>query len=128
MKPSSRNVTMYFLAVFGLATLATACAGGGGERGPRRDPSLLTAEELANHPSLNCLEAVRRLRPRWLRGRAGDPVAVRDGTMLGRAEDYLPEIRVGDVESMRYLNATDATMRYGTGVTGGAIVVTSKRK
>lgn len=128
MKPSCRKVTMYFLAVFVLAALVAACAGGAGERGPRRDPSLLTAEELANHPGLNCLEAVRRLRPRWLQGRAGDPVAVRDGTMLGLAEEYLPEIRVGDVESMRYLNATDATMRYGTGVTGGAIVVTSKRK
>ena len=129
MKPSCRKATLTFLAAFGLATLATACASGaGGERGPRRDPNLLTAEELAEYASLNCLEAVRRLRSRWLQGRAGDPMVVRDGTRMGLAEEFLPQIPVGDVESIRFLNATDATMRYGTGVAGGAIVVTTRKR
>lgn len=128
MKPSSQKITLAFLATFGVATLAASCAsGGGGERGPRRDPNLLTAAELTEFASLNCLEVVRRLRPRWLQGRAGDPMVVRDGTLVGPAGDYLDQIPVGDVQSIKFLNATDATMRYGTGVTGGAIVVETKR-
>ena len=127
MKPSRQEATLTFLAVFGLATLAAACASGtGGEGGPRRDPNLLSADEMADYASLNCLEVVRRLRPRWLQTRSGDPVAVRDGTQLGLAEDYLSQIPVGDVESIRFLNARDATMRYGTGVPGGVILVTTK--
>ena len=129
MNPSRPQITLTFLAALGLATLATACASGAtGERGPRRNPDLLTAEELAEFASLNCLEVVRRLRPRWLQGRAGDPLVVRDGTRMGPAMDYLDQIPVGDVESMRFLKATDATMRFGTGVAGGAIVVTSKTR
>ena len=129
MKPNRHNVALAFAAVFGVATLAAACASGaGGERGPRRDPNLITIEELSELASLNCLEIVQRLRPRWLQGRAGDPSAVRDGTLLGLAADYLAQIPAGDVESIRYLNATDATMRFGTGVSGGAIVVTSKSR
>lgn len=111
---------------FGLVTLGAACAsGGGGERGPRRDPNLITAEELADYHNLDCYDAVRRLRPRWLQGRAGDPTVVRDGSHLGPASEYLAQIRVGQVASIRYLSATEATMRFGTGVNGGAIVVTT---
>lgn len=129
MKPSRPKITPTFLAVFGVATLAAACASGtGGERGPRRDPNLITVEELGEFASLNCLEVVRRLRPRWLQGRAGDPVAVRDGNRLGLAEDYLQQIPAGDIKSIRFLNATEATMRFGTGVTGGAILVTTKSR
>lgn len=128
MKPSCQKIAFAFLAAFGLATVAAACAsGGGGERGPRRDPNLLTAEELADYAGLSCMEVVRRLRPRWLQGRAGDPTVVRGGSPIGPAGDYLDQIRVVDVESIRFLNAADATMRYGTGVTGGAIVVENKR-
>ena len=120
------------VATLGLTALASACASGGGgggdERGPRRDPNLITAEELADYSNLDCFDAVRRLRPRWLQARAGDPTVVRDGSQLGPASEYLSEIRVGQVESLRYLSATEATMRYGTGVQGGAIVVTSANR
>ena len=111
---------------FGLVTLGAACAsGGGGEQGPRRDPNLITAEELADYHNLDCYDAVRRLRPRWLQSRAGDPTVVRDGSRLGPASDYLAQIQVGQVASIRYLSATEATMRFGTGANGGAIVVTT---
>lgn len=113
---------------FGLITLGAACASGGAGReegAPRRDPNLITAEELADYHNLDCHDAVRRLRPRWLQSRAGDPIVVRDGSHLGPASEYLAQIRVGQVASIRYLSATEATMRFGTGVQGGAIVVTT---
>ena len=111
---------------FGLITLGAACASGGAGRedqAPRRDPNLITAEELADYHNLDCYDAVRRLRPRWLQSRAGDPIVVRDGSHLGPASEFLGQIGVGQVASIRYLSATEATMRFGTGVQGGAIVV-----
>ena len=59
-------------AVVGLALLAAACASGGGsgDSGPRRDRNLITGEELTQTGELTTLfDAIRRLRPTWLRGR-----------------------------------------------------------
>jgi hypothetical protein len=34
---------------------------------------------------------------------------------------------IGNIETMRYLSAPDATTKYGTGFPGGAIEVTTRR-
>lgn len=133
MHPSRRQTILTFVAAFGLTAMVAGCASGGGEgeeRGPRRDPNLITAEELVPHANLNCLEAIGQLRPRWLQGRGGqnDPIVMQDGNRMGRAVDVLPNIRASDVESLKYLNARDATTRYGTSVTAGAIEVTTRRR
>jgi hypothetical protein len=49
-----------------------------------------------------------------------------DGIRFGTAES-LQRVRVIEVEFVRYLNARDATTRYGTGHAGGVIAVTTKR-
>ena len=133
MHSTRHQIILTFVAAFGLTAVGAGCASGGGggeERGPRRDPNMITAEELVPHANLNCLEAVRQLRPRWLQGRGGmnDPVVVQDGNRMGRAVNVLPNIRAGNVESLKYLNARDATTRYGTTVTAGAIEVTTRRR
>ena len=132
MHPSRHQIILTFVATFGLTALAgCASGGGGGERGPRRDPNLITAEELAPHAALNCREAIDRLRPRWLRGRGGatNPIVIQDGNRMGQASTVLEGIRAADVESLKFLSPADATMRYGTGVTDGGVieVVTRKR-
>ncbi len=133
MQPVRRNTTLAFVAAFGLSAMVAACASGGGEdgeRAPRRDPNMITAEELVPHANLTCLDAVRQLRPRWLQGRGGlnAPIVIRDGNRMGSAESVLANIRASDVESMRFLNATDARVRYGATVTAGAIEVTTRRR
>lgn len=120
---------MLFLAAFGLASGLAACASGGGsgEGGPRRNPNLITAEELVDFPTLNALDAIRRLRPRWLQGRGNlRPTVVVDGARMTNLEDALQSVQAAAVRTMRYMSASDATMRFGTNFVGGAIEVITR--
>ena len=124
-KPSFNRAAVFFLAL-GISLGPVACASGGGGDGPRRNPNLITQAELAEFSTQSALDAIRRLRPRWLQSRgATSPVAILDGARLGDP-DALRSINVSDIESIRYLNASDATMRYGTNFPGGAIEVRSR--
>jgi hypothetical protein len=76
-------------------------------------------------------DAIRRLRPAWLRARTavgGDailPVVYLDGVRGGDLS-YLQSIGIEEVERVRFVNARDATTRWGTGHAGGAIEVMRK--
>ena len=121
------RITLTLVVAFGLATALAACSSGGGSSGPRRDPNLITAEELAEYSTLTALDAIRRLRPRWLQSRGQTSAQViQDGARLGDPENALRSMPVSDIEQMRYLSASDATMRYGTNYPGGAIEITSR--
>lgn len=112
-------------AVVGLAACAS---GGGGSDGPRRDPNLISAEELAEYTTLTAHDVIRRLRPRWLRARGGGaPQLIMDGARMGGMEG-LSSISVADVELLRYMSASDATMRFGTNFPNGAIEVVSRAR
>ena len=128
----NRSMTrLSFLAAFALLTVSASCSSGsGGSSGPRRDPNLITTEEMAEFTTLTAADVVRRLRPRWLQGRGGAnaPILILDGARMGDAANALRSISVSDISEMSYLNASDATMRYGTNFTGGAIVVTSRSR
>ena len=122
--------------LFFMVLMASACASGGSSSSePRRDRDLLTAEELYPLIQFTAWEAVQRLRPMWLRpggirnsaNPAGHyPHVFVDGAPYG-AMDALRGFRVENVEEMRYVNATDATIRYGGQYQGGVILITSRR-
>ena len=113
-------------AVVGLAACATG--GEGSSDGPRRDANLITNEELAEYTTLTAHDVIRRLRPRWLRARGGGaPQLIMDGARLGSLEG-LSSISVADVETLRFLSASDATMRFGTNFPNGAIEVVSRAR
>ena len=123
------------VAAFALVSGLGACSSSsGGSSGPRRDPNLITAEEMAEYTTLTAVDVVRRLRPRWLQGRGAGtggsnlPQLILDGARMGDASNGLRSISVSDVSEMRYMSASDATMRYGTNFPGGAIVVTSRSR
>ena len=40
---------------------------------------------------------------------------------------YLDQMSTENIETMRYLSASDATTKYGTGYAGGVIEVTTRR-
>lgn len=123
---SSRSAFIFALA---LAMGVSACASGGG--GSSR-PAGATADrivkaELEPLGQVNALQAIQRLRPRWLQTRSGDaPVLYVDGARRGTVSD-LTSMRLVDIEQMEYMSASDATTRYGTGHAGGAIMVTTTR-
>ena len=78
-------------------------------------------------------DAVETLNRRWLRARrsstpASGPAYARvvlDGVVRGQI-DVLRQLNTTNIETMRYLSATDATTRYGTGFPGGVIEVDTR--
>ncbi len=112
---------------------AGACATTGGPRAPLGQGDI-TAEELAGTSVNDVMEAVSLLRPQWLRARPSrtinDPVPVVGVVIDGMARstrEQLAQTPIGQVERISFLNAADATIRYGTGYTGGAIILTTKK-
>lgn len=121
------------LAILTLALVmgATGCAGGGGGGGAARpagsSSTRIVEEELATMHQLSALEAIRRVRPRWLQTRTGAPPQIHvDGNPMGSVEN-LNALRVADIQEMVFLNAADATTRFGTNYISGVILITTKR-
>ncbi len=120
--------------VFG-AVLLLQLAGCASSGESRRGSGAITAEELAAVSASDCLEAVRTLRPQWLRSRAAPtprepnptPRVIVDGTARGGLSE-LSLISASDVASINYMSASDATIRFGTGFPAGAIVVRTRRR
>ena len=114
-----------------LISVSCATASRGGER-RSGSQSRLSDQELADTAELTLYDAIQRLRPFWLRARGNSvtrgppPVIVYlDNIRVGDAS-YLRGLRVDMVEEVSYVNATDATTRWGIGVSGGVIMVKSK--
>lgn len=136
---AGRRVAGLVVLCLALAVPVGACAtsgGSGGEdSGARGGPDHIPREELQERltPSTSLYQAVQRLRPRWLRAQRGvsgsgqrfQPVLYVDDTRYGPVTE-LRRLRVSDAEELRFISATDATTRYGTGVAGGVISVRTR--
>ncbi len=126
-----------------LAFAVSACAssggmasGGGGqtaERAPRGNANLIIRAELEGSTSPDLWAAVNILRPRWLQTKRGVSFSapqsyarvVVNGTPRGELSElrrFFPE----NIETVRYLSATDAATKYGTGYPGGVIEVSTR--
>jgi hypothetical protein len=83
--------------------------------------------ELEPLGQMSALQAIQRLRPQWLRTRSGDaPVLYVDNARRGNSND-LGSMMISEIDHMEYMDASDATNRFGTGHFGGAILVTTIR-
>jgi len=115
-----------------LAVSLSACATG--RVAPLQgDPDAITSAELSHSKAPSVYEAIRQLRPRFLRTRgpssllnasAMGPAVIVDQSVLGGIET-LADIPLGDVVTVRYLGAWDATTRHGPGYANGVIEVTT---
>ncbi len=122
--------------VFGLALAASLAACATGRVAPLEyDRDLITSVELAHTNAASVYEAIRNLRPLFLRARgpssvlnstATGPAVIVDQTLLGEIQE-LTDIPLQDVQAVRYLAAWDATTRYGQGYANGVIEVTTWR-
>lgn len=120
-----------------LLFVLSACAtGGSGSGEPRRDRNALVAEELEPLIQFTAWDAVQRLRPNWMRpggirnsaNPAGHyPYVFVDGAPYGPMES-LRTFRIETVEEMHFVDATDATIRYGGQYQGGVILITTRRQ
>ncbi len=113
--------------VLALSLGACASAGGTSGAGPRRNPDLITGDEIAAAHVLTALDAVRSLRPRFLMPQGGTTRAHAVQVMVDDVprggSSILGSINAGDVIEIRYLAPADATLRFGTGYSGGLILV-----
>ena len=118
--------SVWVSAVFACA----ACAVTPKSNGPRMaDRNTLTQQEIEQSQSITAYDMIRALRPRWLseRGvtsfRSNNPIMLyvndnRVGT-IERLRDYAPR----DLREARFLDATQATQRFGTGHRSGAVML-----
>ena len=120
-----------------LVAIVLACQslpeGGGGSR-PRSDR--ITRAELEELPTFTARQAIQKLRPSWLRPRTS---TIRGGSgtrhtatvfldgMARGGLSALDGMDIREIEEIRFISASDATTRYGTGYPGGIIEVFTRR-
>jgi hypothetical protein len=97
------------------------------------DRDYISSAELAHSDAGSVYEAIRHLRPLFLRTRGPSsvlnssvmgPAVIVDHTVLGGIQE-LTDIPLKDVQAVRYLAAWDATTRHGPGYANGVIEVTT---
>ena len=122
------------------------CGGGGGgasqastePRPVRGRADLITEAEINSALYQNALEIVQNLRPTMLVARGVGTDATGSLATTLPIVVYMDDVRLGEVTSLvnipssrvrevRFLNARDATTRYGTGHGSGVILVNTKR-
>lgn len=127
------GITLFSFVLF--VGFLGACYPGRASSGSGASPNLIGNWELRDLPDLTALEAIRRLRPNWLRAGSRPSIAVATGGNSRMPKVHLngvplqnlnelEQINAIDVREMRYLSGSDATTRFGTGYMNGAILVT----
>lgn len=124
--------TVWMMCLLPLLVLG-GCASAGGPASTSGNRDVLTEADLSGMDELSVYGAIRRLRPSWLRPRGQSTLnaneAIRvylDGGFFGEVRALL-DMPLQGVQEVRYLDSRQATLRFGTGHTAGAILVTSKR-
>jgi outer membrane lipoprotein SlyB len=120
----TRSVVLVLLLV--LAGCASSAAGSGSQR----NSDVLTQEEMQEKHHTNAFDAIQSLRPVWLRDRgpqsltlstAGQLVVLLDGINVGGVS-ALRQIRVTEVQTLRYYSASNASSRFGAQANGGPVI------
>ena len=99
-----------------------------------RNPMVLSRTEWTGANVSTAFDAIEQLRPQFFRSRGETSILLRSQT---QTSVYLDTIRLGGlealrdvpisgIESIRYLSAGEATNRWGTNQTGGAIQLVSR--
>jgi hypothetical protein len=126
-----------------LTSVLSACASSpdtplaqGGEtvtRAERGNSTLIVRAQLEELTGRTAREAIENLNHRWLEVRRG--ISLRDGPQLARVvidgviRRELSELwrwSTDEIEYMRYLSGPDATIKYGSGYSGGVIEVITR--
>ena len=129
------SVVLFALA---LVSASAACSStgttSGGAARANSNRNVISAADLANANDVTVFDAIRRLRPAWLRVRGRGMVDINrestipvyiDGVLSGSTR-LLGRIQPSRVQEIRYLEPNDAEIRYGSSHRDGAIRVTLK--
>lgn len=122
-----------------VASSGVACASrqpadaAGASAAPATRRDVLDREEISRGQWANAYEAIRGLRPQWLRVRGRDTINGDPGTV----QILLDDVRLGGMESLRtlpvsgiayiqFLDGITASQRWGTGYGNGAIFISTR--
>ncbi len=117
-----------------LALALAGCASTGSDPDAQRlsgDRSVLTQEEFRGSGHNNLYDVVQALRPSWLVQRGpislSDPEAGRVVVYVNDVQaggvEYLRQVNVLDVVSLRYLDPVEASAQFGLKQSGGAAII-----
>ncbi len=117
-----------------LLAVLVGCASSANGRRSLQSRNVITTEEIESLNVSTAYEVIQQLRPHFLQGRGQSsiqdpgssmPVVYVNGVRYG-PPSALQGIRAMDLREIRYLSASDATTRYGTGHVGGVIEVDTR--
>ena len=127
--------TVFRIGATAACIVLASCASSGSGRDTLRDTpgpyNVLTASQLRDTSTQTVYGAIRRLRPQWLRARGrtsinavgpDEPTVYVDGTRYGSLND-LGRMDVNQVTRAEFVDPLEATTRFGTNHTGGAILI-----
>ena len=125
----SRLRLSLLLAMFSLGACVKA------SNAPQSQRDVITEEEIASSSAVNAYEAVQKLRGTFLSDRGKTTIL---GNSPSKPTVYVDGVQYGDITSLRSISATvvqsirlyrayEAEQRYGNGVMGGVIEVTTKK-
>lgn len=123
------------LVVAGVVLMALVACGPTNKHRVPQNQNLITADEIVRSNATNALEAIERNRPAFLRTRGAmsiqnpnppTPIIYVDGMRFGPV-NTLSQVPALTIATIEYLNAIDASQRFGLGHEGGAILVVTKR-
>jgi hypothetical protein len=129
MRYALRFAPLLLLVVIAASCAPTARPSDDAE--PRSSSTRLIRADIMRTGEQHLYGVIDRLRPRWLRVRSvtslrgAAPVMVYHDNVRSGTIEVLYNIRVEGVQEVRFVNATDATTRWGMGVSSGAIEVIS---
>lgn len=129
-RPSRALAMATVVVVATILVLGCSVAASSGNSSAQRN--VITREQIQELGVLTAYDAVRRIRSIWLRPRVsstGTPPAVRvymDGVYVGGVQ-YLENVRIDVIQRLVYYGPSDATTKWGTGNSGGAIEVITRR-
>ena len=128
------------VAFCGCASSGSPSSQGAPRAAPSRDHNSISAAEMQGLNTVNLLEVVQRLHPEWLAQRnsstsgkskglsmsSDTDVSVYIGDQRAGNSQFLRSLTMGSASMLRYYNASEAQVRFGTGNFNGVIqVITS---
>lgn len=112
-----------------------ACTTTGPSAADASDQAVLTRDQLDRVNFLNAYDAIRRLKPIWLRSERGQDSFVRqgqrglrvyvDGLLYGDKET-LRTLQVQTIEEIRFLDKRQATLAFGTDHGEGVLLILTR--
>jgi len=123
-----------------LLSVAVGCASTGGSPAARQNQNVISSEEITASAAPTAYDVIQKLRPNFLRTRGAvhgapvggnnmietvDLVVYLNENRLG-GSDQLRQISTTDIREIRYFSASEATTKWGTGHSAGAIQIVSR--